>query len=116
MAVLADMAGHGLPSLFWAQAREKGGFASVVEAGRDRILNPESALSFTKMTVAEAEGDTAGMLLDYAIDPPMAEEDIADQHPVLRSLLRLEAEAPGSWYINMLAVFREYRGTALGRP
>ncbi len=114
LAVLADMAGHGMPSWFWAQGRSKDGFYSVVEVGRDRILSKDHTLYYEKMTVADEAGEIAGMLLDYPIDEPMDEKDISKLDVVVQPLLRLEARAPGSWYINMIAVFREFRGRGVG--
>lgn len=115
LAVLADMAGHGLPSWFWAPVRQSGHFVSIVEVGRDRILKDDHTLSYRRMTVAEAGDEVAGMLLDYAIDPPMDDAAISEEHAVVQPLLRLEAKAQGSWYINMLAVFREFRDAGIGK-
>ncbi len=114
LAVLTDMAGHGLPSWFWHPARGQDGFVSVVEVGRDRILQDDHPLSYKKMIVTDVEGTVAGILLDYAIDDPKNEAAIAKEHRVLQPILRLEAQVPASWYINMLAVFREYRGLGIG--
>jgi len=35
--------------------------------------------------------------------------------PVAQPLVRLEAQAPGSWYVNVLATFPEFRGQGIGR-
>lgn len=115
LAVLADIAGHGLPSWLWQRAREKEGFQSVMEVGRERILSDDHVLSHRRMVAAKVDGVLAGMLLDYALSEPNSAADIADAGPVIGPLLRLENRVPGCWYVNMLAVFRQYRGMGIGR-
>jgi len=115
LAVLADIAGHGLPSWLWYRAREKDGYHSVMEVGRERILSDDHVLSHSKMVAAKVDGALAGMLLDYALNEPNSDADIAEVGPVLAPLLRLENRVPGCWYVNMLAVFRQYRGMGIGR-
>lgn len=115
LAVLADIAGHGLPSWLWYRAREKEGFDSVMEVGRERVLSTDHVLSHRSMVAAKMDGVLAGMLLDYALNTPNSEADIVASGPVLGPLLRLENRVPGCWYVNMLAVFREYRGMGIGR-
>jgi GNAT superfamily N-acetyltransferase len=115
LAVLADIAGHGLPSWLWYRAREQEGFHSVMEVGRHRILSDDHVLSHRRLVAAKVDGVLAGILLDYALDTPNSETDIIESGPVLGPLLRLENRVPGCWYVNMLAVFREYRGRGIGR-
>lgn len=115
LTVLADIAGHGLPSWLWYRARDKEGFHSVMEVGRERVLSDDHVLSHRNMVAAKVDGVLAGMLLDYALNTPNSEVDIAESGPVLGSLLRLENRVPGCWYVNMLAVFRQYRGMGIGR-
>jgi ribosomal protein S18 acetylase RimI-like enzyme len=115
LAVLADIAGHGLPSWLWHRAREKESFHSVMEVGRERVLSDDHVLSHRSMVAAKVDGVLAGMLLDYPLDTSNSEADIADAGPVIGPLLRLENRVPGCWYVNMLAVFRQYRGMGIGR-
>jgi ribosomal protein S18 acetylase RimI-like enzyme len=115
LAVLADIAGHGLPSWLWYEAREKEGFHSVMEVGRERILSDDHVLSHRRMVAAKVDGVLAGMLLDYALNEPNSEADIAEVGPVLAPLLKLENRVSGCWYVNMLAVFRQFRGMGVGK-
>jgi GNAT superfamily N-acetyltransferase len=115
LAVLADIAGHGLPSWLWHRAREKEGYNSVMEVGRERVLSDDHVLSHRQMTAAKVDGELAGMLLDYALNEPNSVTDIAESGPVIGPLLKLENRVSGSWYVNMLAVFRQFRGQGIGR-
>src|SRR5262245_32780635 len=115
LAVLADIAGHGLPSWLWHRAKEKDGYHSVMEVGRERVLSDDHVLSHRSMVAAKVNGELAGMLLDYRLNEPNSEVDIAESGPIIGPLLKLENRVPRSWYVNMLAVFRQFRGQGIGR-
>lgn len=112
MAALVDIAGEGLPSYFWSLTREPG--QSVFEVGRARAARETGAFSFRNGTVAEVDGEVAALLVDYALDDPYEIGDLSDMPEFIRPLVRLEAQAPGSWYVNVLASFPEFRGKGIG--
>ena len=112
MAALADIAGHGMPAWVWSQSRETG--QSVVEVGRARAMREQGGFSYRNAHMLEAEGEIAGMLLGYRQPGRMETGDTSDMHEVFRALTALECEAPGSWYVNILGVFPEYRGRGFG--
>ena len=61
----------------------------------------------------EADGAAAGCLIGYEISDDI--EPIPDDMPdMIRPLQELENRAPGSWYVNVLAIDPEYRGRGLG--
>lgn len=112
VAALADMAGHGLPSWVWSQACVKG--QSVIEVGRARAMRENADFSYRNAHMLEQDGEIAGMLLGYKEPDTFDDLDTSGLHEVFRPMAELEAEAPGSWYVNMLAVFAECRGRGLG--
>lgn len=116
IVVLGDIAGHGLPILIWRMMMQMGenSFASVLEVARDRVLQEDTPFSWRNAMIAETGGEVAGMLVGYR-QPDSFDRSILNQVPdVLRPLLELEGEAPGSWYINQLAVFAAHRGKGIG--
>jgi ribosomal protein S18 acetylase RimI-like enzyme len=113
MAALADIAGHGMPAWVWSQSREKG--QSIIEVGRARAMREEGSFSYRNAHMLEADGEIAAMLLGYRQPDAMEPDDTSDMHEVFRAMTELEAEAPGSWYVNILGVFPEYRGRGFGR-
>ncbi len=115
LAVLIDMAGHGLPAWLWQQAVERGEAISAFEIGRTRALREEGGFSFRNAFVIEHEGEVAGMLLGYRQDDPYETGDLEELSSVLRPLVELESQAPGSWYVNAVAVFSEHRGSGFGK-
>jgi ribosomal protein S18 acetylase RimI-like enzyme len=112
LAILVDIAGEGMPSYMWSRMREPG--QSVFEVGRARAARDEGAFSWRNAHVAEVDGELAAMLVDYRLDDPYDTGDLGKLPDVVRPLVKLEAMAPGSWYVNVLATFPEFRGQGIG--
>jgi ribosomal protein S18 acetylase RimI-like enzyme len=112
IAILADIAGEGMPSYIWSLMSEPG--QSAMEVGRARALREEGAFSYRNVQVAEVDGEVAACLVDYRLDDPYDTGDPAALPEVVRPLVALEAKAPGSWYVNVLATFPEFRGRGIG--
>jgi len=114
MVVLTDIAGHGLPLWIWRRSAAEEGHASVLEAARGRARREESDFSWRHATIADVDGAIAGMLVGYRQPDTFDRQGWEGLPDVLRPLVELEAEAPGSWYVNILAVYPEHRGEGVG--
>lgn len=112
LARLTDMAGHGLPSHLWAEEAAAG--EPALEAGRRRIERVEGNFSYRNAWVIEVDGAVAAGLIGYRQPEPYSLDGIKTFPLVVQPLVRLEAFAPGSWYVNVLAVLPEHRGKGLG--
>jgi ribosomal protein S18 acetylase RimI-like enzyme len=112
MAALADIAGHGMPAWVWSQSRAKG--QSIIEVGRARAMREDASFSYRNAHMLDYDGEIAGMLLGYRQPVSMEPGDTSDMHEVFRVLTELEAKAPGSWYLNIVGLFPEFRGRGLG--
>jgi ribosomal protein S18 acetylase RimI-like enzyme len=112
LAVLVDIAGEGIPNSFWRDLAGPG--RSVLEVGRDRARREEGGFSYRHATIAEIGGEIVAGLIVYPLDNPYDLTGLDDFPAHIRPLLRLEAQAPGSWYVNVLTTFREFRGQGLG--
>lgn len=113
LACLIDCASRGLALWLWSTLREPG--QSVIEVGRHRIrTQTASPLHYRAFTVAEVDGAIAGALTGRLIPIPHERGDSADLPDVFAPLLELEAIAAGSWYLNVVAVYREFRGQGVG--
>ncbi len=112
IAALADIAGHGLPAWVWSGARTGG--QSIIEVGRARAMREDGDFSYRNAHMLELDGEIAGMVLGYRQPESFGPVDSSEVHEVFRPLVELEAEAPGSWYLNIVAVFPEFRGRGLG--
>ena len=81
--------------------------------GRARARRGTGAFSYRNAMLIEHAGEAAGALIGYLIpDPP--EPIPADMPAMFRPLQELENLAPGTWYVNVLAVVPEHRGEGLG--
>jgi ribosomal protein S18 acetylase RimI-like enzyme len=112
LARLIDIAGEGFGMHLWAQAA--GPNETALEVGIRRAKREEGGFSYRHATVAEIGGKVAGLLLGYRLADPYDAGDVAALPDMVRPLVELEAKAPGSWYVNALAVFPEHRGKGLG--
>jgi ribosomal protein S18 acetylase RimI-like enzyme len=113
LACLIDCASRGLALWWWSTMREPG--QSSIEVGRQRIrTQTASPLHYGRFTVAEIDGAIAGALTGRLIPVPYEQGDSADLPGILAPVLELQAVAAGSWYLNIIAVYPEYRGQRLG--
>lgn len=112
LAELANEAGEGIPAYFWSLAAGPG--ADLLAVGAKNVLSETDNFSYRNMVVVEADGQVVAMVLAYPL--PQENEAVGwdDLPPLVRPLIELEQQAPGSFYINMLATLAEYRGRGYG--
>ena len=83
------------------------------DVGRRRAAREEGSFSYRNATIIEHDGQCAGCLIGYAI--PDNPEPVPDDMPAMFTPLQeLENLAPGTWYLNVLAVQPQFRGQGLG--
>ena len=112
LAVLVDIAGEGMPAYMWSTLAAPG--QSVLELGRERARRETGGFSYNNAIVAEIDGEIAASLVGYRLDEPYDLGVLDDMPPIVHPLVRLEAKAPGSWYVNVLATFPEFRRRGIG--
>lgn len=112
LAELVNFAGEGLPLYLWEQLKAPG--VSAWDHGRSRAERETGSFSYRNAVIGEIAGKCAACLIGY----PQPEEpetiDYATMPPMFVPLQELENLAPGSWYVNVLAAFPEYRAQGLG--
>jgi len=111
MAELVNIAGHGLPLYLWGKTARPD--QSAWDVGRERARHGTGGFAHRNTVVREVDGKVAACLIGYALaeKPEPIDEDVPQ---MLVPLLELENEVPGTWYINVLATFPEYRGSGYG--
>ncbi len=113
LAVLVDIAGEGMPAYMWSTLAAPG--QSLLELGRERAQREAGGFSYRNSIVAEVGGEVAASLVGYRLDDPYdLAGSLAETPDIVRPLVRLEAKAPGSWYVNVLATFPEFRRRGIG--
>lgn len=111
LAELANIAGEGLPVYLWSKLAADG--ETPWDVGRRRAARDEGSFSWRNTTIIEHAGEPAGCLIGYAI-PEQPEPIPADMPPMFVPLQELENLAPGTWYVNVLAVLPAHRDKGLG--
>ena len=112
MVALIDCAGHGMP--LWVWQGMKSDESSVLEVGRKRAMREEGGFSYRNAHIIEGDGSVMGMLIGYPIDDPYDMGNLEETPEAFRPLVELEAQVPGSWYVNVVAVHAEHRSRGLG--
>jgi GNAT superfamily N-acetyltransferase len=106
-----NMAADDLPLHFWR--RSVGPDGDPLAYGQERAARDTGNFSYRNAWIAERGGEVAAGLLGYPAEPEPA--PIAPDTPaIFVPLLELEALAPGSWYLNVLATHEAHRGHGLG--
>src|SRR5688572_27956972 len=111
LAELVNYAGDGLPLHLWSKMAAAG--ESAWEVGRRRAARPEGGFSYHNAIIIEHRGTCAGCLIGFEIqDQP---EPIGSDRPaIFVPFQEQENRAPGTWYVNVLAVRPQFRGLGLG--
>lgn len=114
LARMIDIAGEGIPTWLWRQSAQAG--ESALDVGAQRARRAQGGFSYTNALIAEFAGRPAGMMLGYVIGEPSDAEhaEIAGLPAAIRPFVELEHEAPGSFYVNALAVRPGLRGHGIG--
>jgi ribosomal protein S18 acetylase RimI-like enzyme len=114
IAVLTNIATHGLVSELWARGKDASGTYSAVEAGRVSVLREGDDFYWRNATMAESDGEIVGMLLG-AREPDEAPPIPADTPDFLLPFDQMRAEVGlGTWYVSMLGVHVAWRGAGIG--
>lgn len=106
-----NMAADDLPLHFWK--RSVGPEGDPWAYGQERAARETGNFSFRNAWLAEIDGEVGACLLGYPAEEAPAEID-PETPAIFVPLLELEALAPGSWYLNVLATYAPFRGKGLG--
>jgi len=108
LAFLINLAGEGLPEFQWRQMAAKGQDPLVF--GALRAAREEGSFNYRHAKIVEIDGQVAGMLLSYQLPDPYDLGELDSYPAVVRPLVELEAKVPGSWYVNAIATYEQFRG------
>lgn len=112
LARFINMAADDLPLHFWKGSVGPDG--DPWAWGQERAAREAGSFSYRNAWLAEMDGVVTACLLGYPAEAEPA--PIAPDTPaIFVPLLELEALAPGSWYLNVLATYEPYRGRGCGR-
>lgn len=106
-----NMAADDLPLHFWRKTVGPDGDPWAL--GAERAARDTGNFSYSNAWFAEVDGRIGACLLGYAAEDEPGPID-PDTPAIFVPLLQLEAMAPGSWYLNVLATDEDFRGKGLG--
>ncbi len=106
-----NMAADDLPLHFWRKTAGPEGDPWAL--GAERAARETGNFSYSNAWLAEVGGEAGACLLGYAAEGAPGPID-PETPPIFVPLLELEALAPGSWYLNVLATYDGFRGQGLG--
>jgi ribosomal protein S18 acetylase RimI-like enzyme len=111
LARFINMAADNLPLHFWRKT--VGAEGDPWALGRERAARETGNFSYRNAWLAEIDGAVGACLLGYAAEAEPGPID-PDTPTIFVPLLELEALAPRSWYLNVLATYEAFRGKGLG--
>lgn len=111
LAQLVNYAGEGMPLYLWEDMAT--GESTGWDVGEQRAARETGSFSYRNATIIEHDGAAAGALIGYEI--PEAPAPVPPDMPAMFvPLQELENLAPGTWYVNVLAVLPQFRNRGLG--
>jgi len=119
LAILDNLAGHGIPMIFWKELTTNDRNEDAVAVGRDRIADDNSFYNWKKARVSVDNDLILGMATSYIMPP--ANTDDADSEALKRStkafkpVFELYDLCAHHWFIDALAVYPCAQGRGIGR-
>jgi ribosomal protein S18 acetylase RimI-like enzyme len=113
IALLVNIAVHGGMARGWAHSEAAKDTYDPLEVGRLDFLDDTAEFGWTNATMAEVDGEIAGMLLGYR-KPDEFTPVPPEVTGFMRPILELEEAANGRWFISMLGVHVTWRSKGIG--
>ncbi|HSR63424.1 MAG TPA: GNAT family N-acetyltransferase [Gammaproteobacteria bacterium] len=112
MAELVNMAGENLPLYTWDSMAGPG--ESAWDVGISRARREHGGFSWRNTILREDSGSIIACLIGYPLEDTPQPVDYGEMPSMFVPLQQLEDEVPGTWYVNVLATYPEYRGKGYG--
>ncbi len=112
LAQLINYAGEGMPVHLWEGMAEPG--ENPWDVGQRRTRREEGSFSYKNAIVVEFGGDVISSMIGYPLADEPAPLDYDAMPAVVVPRQELEAMAPGTWYVNVLATYPEHRSKGHG--
>ena len=112
MAELVNIAGEDLPLYLWRRLAEPG--QSPWDVGQQRARRDSGSFSYRNTVLRDNGGKVMSALIGYPLPDTPEAIDYEDMPAMFVPLQELENLVPGTWYVNVLATYPEYRGKGYG--
>ncbi|MGI9350584.1 MAG: GNAT family N-acetyltransferase [Rhizobiaceae bacterium] len=115
LAILDNMAGHGISLWFWQKAVTNGEGDDALEIGRMRFADDDAIFGWKNAAVALRNGDIAGSVTSYVMPLPEPEdEQFKREAAAFSPIFELFDLCVGDWFLDSLGVYRHARGLGVG--
>lgn len=111
LASLALLKGAGTSAYFWQQGETRD--RSALEIGATRFIEANDGFSWRNVRVGIINNCIAGMVMAYGLPADYNEKFSTELPEFFRPLEELKTRAAGSFYIDMLATFPQYRNRSV---
>lgn len=115
LAILDNIAAHGLSAWFWQDAVKQGKAGDAYSFGRARFQDDASVYGWKNSVVAEKDGVIAGSACGYVMPEP--DEDVeavkTNAKPFV-PVFELFSLAVSEWFVDSLAVYENARRQGIG--
>lgn len=112
MAELVNIAGEGLPLYLWTKMAGPGD--SPWQIGQQRARRDMGSFSYRNTVVGQVDGNVVCALIGYSLPDQPEPVNYEEMPRMFVPLQELEDLVPGTWYVNVLATYRDYRGHGYG--
>ncbi len=112
LAELINIAGEGLPLYLWESMAEAD--ETAWDVGRRRAKRQKGGFSYKNAIVLEDDAKVVACLIGYPHPNEAKPIDFENTPAIFIPLEELEVLAPGTWYVNVLASYPEFRGKGYG--
>lgn len=112
LAELVNIAGEGLPLYLWSKMAEPD--ETPWDVGRRRAKREDGSFSYRNAIVLEKEREVIACLIGYSLPDNAAPIDYDEMPAMFVPLQELENVAAGTWYVNVLATYPDYRDQGHG--
>ncbi len=112
LAELINFAGEGLPLYLWEKMAQDG--ETAWDVGRQRAKREEGGFSYMNAVVLEKDAKINACLIGYPLADQPEPIDYENTPAMFVPMEELERLAPGTWYVNVLATYAEFRGQGHG--
>ncbi|MEM7216663.1 MAG: GNAT family N-acetyltransferase [Pseudomonadota bacterium] len=116
LAILDNVASHGISLWFWQEAVAHGKGENPMELGRMRMADDDAFFGWRNAVVAARDEEVLGSITNYIMSP-LEEEDDEDEFKESASpfipIFELFDLVNGHWFIDSLGVYGHARGNGI---
>ena len=112
MAELVNIAGEGMPLYLWTEMAGAG--ESPWSIGQQRARRESGGFSYRNTVLREDSGSAVSALIGYPLPDAPEPTNYRELPAMFVPLQQLEDLVPGTWYVNVLATYPDYRGKGYG--